>query len=89
MRSTMTDSHDVAGITCVEVMALLSEYAGGDVSRTRATQIEAHVAGCRQCEQFGTGFGQLLQMMRTRLREADPVPDEVAARLRATVQAAQ
>jgi predicted anti-sigma-YlaC factor YlaD len=75
----------VAGITCSGVMEVLSAYADGEVDRNVATQIEAHVAGCRWCEQFGGGFGQMLQTMRTRLAEADPLPTDVESRLRATL----
>jgi hypothetical protein len=86
MGTPMIDSQDVAGITCIGVMDALSAYADGDIDRALAMRIEAHVAGCRRCGQFGTGFVQLLQVMRTRLRDAEPVPRDVAARLRAALE---
>lgn len=72
---------DVAGITCAGVLHALSAYADGEVDRALAAQIEAHVAGCHWCEQFGGGFAQLLQTMRSRMPQATPLPADVAARL--------
>ena len=70
-----------AGLSCGAVLERLSAYADGDIDRDVATAIEAHVSQCRQCEQFGAAFVRLLQTMRARLREPQPVPSDIAARL--------
>lgn len=75
----------VGGLTCREVMAALTDYADGDVDEAVAHRIEAHVAGCDTCATFGQGFGQMLTTMRRRLREAEPLPADVAARLQAAL----
>jgi len=79
------DEREVAGLTCAQVMAALSDYAEGDVPADLRARVEAHVAGCRQCEQFGAGFTALLAGMRRELAAPDPVDDEVVARLRRVV----
>jgi hypothetical protein len=66
-------------------MHALSDYAEGDVPADLRARIEAHVAGCRQCEQFGSGFTALLAGMRRALATPDPLDDGVVARLRRVV----
>lgn len=79
------DEREVAGLTCAQVMAALSDYAEGEVPADLRVRIEAHVAGCRQCEQFGAGFVALLAGMRRELAAPDPVDDDVVARVRRVV----
>ncbi|MGE0812418.1 MAG: anti-sigma factor [Vicinamibacterales bacterium] len=79
------DEREVAGLTCSQVLASLSAYADGEVPAALAARIEAHVAECRACERFGRDFSRLLTAMRRHLAAPDPVPDEVAARLRAAL----
>jgi hypothetical protein len=79
------DEREVAGLTCAQVMHALSDYAEGDVPADLRARIEAHVAGCRQCEQFGSGFTALLAGMRRALATPDPLDDDVVARLRRVV----
>ena len=67
------DDREVAGLTCAQVMRALSDYAEGDVPADLRARIEAHVAGCRQCEQFGAAFTALLAGMRRQLAAPDPV----------------
>jgi len=81
------DEREVAGLTCAEVMAALSDYADGDVPDDLRGRIEAHVAGCRQCERFGAGFVALLAAMRRQLAAPEPMEDEVVARLLAALTA--
>lgn len=79
------DEREVAGLTCAQVMAALSDYAEGEVPAEVRARIEAHVAACRQCEQFGAAFTALLAGMRRELASPDPVEDDVVARLRRAV----
>ena len=76
------DEREVAGLTCAQVMHALSDYAEGDVPADLRARIEAHVAGCRQCEQFGAAFAALLAGMRRQLAAPDVVDDDVVARVR-------
>ncbi|MEZ5289525.1 MAG: anti-sigma factor [Vicinamibacterales bacterium] len=79
------DERTVAGLTCSQVLEVLSAYADGEVPAALAARIDAHVAECRACERFGQGFTAMLAGMRRHLGPPDPVPDEVAARLRAAL----
>lgn len=80
------DERNVAGLTCAAVMEALSAYVEGDVPPALAAQIEAHVADCTQCARFGAGFSTLLSAMRRYLADPEPVPADVAARLRAAIR---
>lgn len=73
----------VAGITCGEVLAELSEYLSGDLESDRRGQLEAHVAGCDVCAQFGGRFGELVARLRSELLGVSPIPAEVVDRLAA------
>ena len=79
------DEREVAGLTCAQVMHALSDYAEGDVPADLRARIETHVAGCRQCEQFGAGFAALLAGMRRQLAAPDVVDDDVVARVRRAI----
>jgi anti-sigma factor RsiW len=76
---------EVAGLKCSEVMAELSRYLEGDLAPDRSAQIEAHVSECQACAAFGEGFGRMIEAVRTRLGEPEPVPADVAVRLRAAL----
>jgi len=75
----------VAGLTCSEVLADLSRYLDGDLAPGRRVQIEAHVSECQACAAFGLAFGDMVDAVRQRLREPEPVPADVAARLRSAL----
>jgi predicted anti-sigma-YlaC factor YlaD len=75
-------------LTCAEVLAALSEYVDGAVPAELAAGIEAHVAGCQGCAAFGRGFAVLLAAMRRQLAAPEPVPAEVATRLRVSLERA-
>lgn len=72
----------VAGLTCAEVLADLSPYLDGDLPPGRRGQIEAHVSECQACAAFGQAFGGMIAAVRARLREPEPVPAEIADRLK-------
>ncbi len=71
----------VGGLTCSEVLAGLSEYLDGELDPRRKAQVEAHVGACDVCARFGAGFQHLLQEVRSRMAEPEPIPGDVAARL--------
>jgi anti-sigma factor RsiW len=75
----------VAGLTCSQVMAALSDYADGDAPPDLRVRIEAHVAGCGQCAAFGGDFVALLAAMRRQLGPAGDAPADVLARVRAAI----
>ena len=83
------DDREVAGLTCSEVMADLSRYLDHDLPEARARQIEAHVTECQLCATFGAGFARLIDQVRERLSAPDPVPADIAERLRSALLAAE
>lgn len=65
----------VAGMTCREVLASLSEYLDGELDSPGTARLEAHVAGCDRCERFGGRFGAVVGALRRELGGAAPAPD--------------
>jgi len=57
----------VAGIRCIEVLELLSDYLDGDVSQEVKERIEAHLRGCDQCERFGGQVSSIVKSLREQL----------------------
>lgn len=81
------EEREVAGLTCSQVMESLSAFVDGEIPADLRARIEAHVAGCHLCERFGADFVRLLDAMRQHLAAPEPVPAEVADRLRAVLRA--
>lgn len=79
------DEREVAGLTCGQVMAVLSDVVDGGIVPALGARVEAHVAGCGRCARFGEQFVTLLQAMRRQLARPDEVPDAVLARVRAAL----
>jgi anti-sigma factor RsiW len=77
------DERQIAGITCGEVLAVLSEFLDGELSPARRQQVEAHLRGCDWCEKFGGRFTEVITALRSELREPEALNADVAARLRA------
>lgn len=73
---------EVAGIRCREVLERLSAYLDGELPRREVERVEAHLRGCDRCARFGGAFGDVVAGLRRRLGPAEPLSEEVAARLR-------
>ena len=71
----------VAGIRCIEVLELLSDYLDGDVSQEVKERNEAHLRGCDQCERFGGQMSSIVKSVRKHLKEPEPLDEGVAKRL--------
>ncbi len=71
----------VAGIRCIEVLELLSDYLDGDVSQEVKERIEAHLRGCDQCERFGGQVSSIVKSLREQLKEPEPLDEGVVKRL--------
>jgi predicted anti-sigma-YlaC factor YlaD len=72
----------VAGIRCIEVLEILSDYLDGDVSQEVKERIEAHLRGCDQCERFGGQMSSVVKSLRKQLKDPEPLDEGVAKRLR-------
>lgn len=76
----MAEDREVAGIRCFEVLGRLSDYLDGELSAPERQRIDAHLAGCSWCEQFGGHLGQVVGRLRAE-RDAVKLDDAGARRL--------
>lgn len=70
-----------AKATCREVVALLTEYMEGGLSRAAVAAMEAHLAGCVACSEYLASLRTTRAAVRGLGQET--IPREVVARLRA------
>jgi len=74
----MPEKRLVGGLWCDDVLAALPEYLDGSLPAAVRGQAEQHLAGCTWCEQFGGDYAELVQVIKARLAEPDPVPPDLA-----------
>lgn len=79
----MAHERKIAGMTCGDVLAELSDYLDGDLIPERRDQILAHLQGCDVCERFGGVFTAAIRSLRVRGTGVDPEGDAAFERLRA------
>lgn len=77
----MAHDRDVAGIRCTSVLAHLSEYIDGELDNETRSRIDAHLAGCDWCEQFGGVFSSIIRDLRRSLADPPGPPQDVQDRL--------
>ncbi len=78
----------VAGMTCGEILAVLSDFLDGDLDAPRQQHVIEHLRGCDWCERFGGSFSEIVGSLRRELAEPAPLSAEVAARLRSRIAGA-
>lgn len=80
----MTSRFDkvVAGITCGQVLASLSDYLDGELPPEARARIEDHLRGCSECARFGGEFQSTVQALKAHLTASARLPASVRARLR-------
>ena len=80
-------AHDrvVGGMSCGEVLSLLSDYLDDSLSYSTRLQIEEHLLGCDWCEKFGGEFSRTVELLRRSVSADEPLPEEVSERLRAVL----
>lgn len=80
------EEREVAGIRCGAVLADLGEYVDGALDAAQKARIDAHLAGCDQCERFGGAYAETVRAVRARARPATVALDEglLARLVRAT-----
>jgi anti-sigma factor RsiW len=57
----MHNERMAGGLRCSEVLALLSEFADGELEAPVVEQIRAHVTECPNCLRFGGSFQKMLE----------------------------
>lgn len=78
----MKGERSVAGLTCSEVLARLSDFVDGELSADDVEQLRQHVGGCDVCERFGDRFARIVRSLRDSRDDAADVPPDISARLR-------
>ncbi len=76
------DEKVIAGLSCNDVLARLSDYLDGDLGAADREQVEGHLRGCEGCTRFGGEFRTTVQALKAHLRRAASVPPGVLDRLR-------
>ena len=74
----------VAGISCAQVLARLSDYLDGDLADDARARIEEHLRGCDECARFGGELRSTVRALRANLSEGG-LPAAVRERLRAAL----
>jgi anti-sigma factor RsiW len=70
------------GLTCRELVELVTEYLEGTLAAEERARFEAHLAGCRHCRAY-LGQMRLTLAALGRLTEEDVAPAAEATLLRA------
>jgi RNA polymerase sigma-70 factor, ECF subfamily len=71
---------NVSGMTCSEVLAVLSDYVDGDASCADRARIETHLRECSVCARFGGHFSRIVHNERLGATEPN---DALLASIRA------
>jgi anti-sigma factor RsiW len=79
------DEKVVAGISCGQVLARLSDYLDGELEAPARAQVEAHLAGCDGCARFGGELRSTVRALREHLGAPGGLPEALRRRLRAAV----
>ena len=71
----------VAGLSCSEVLAQLSDYIDGELGAAEVKHIEEHLLGCPNCERFGKNFGSMVVSLRRTPDAPESVDSKLVSRL--------
>ena len=75
-------------MTCEELVGLLLDFVGGDLSPEQRAAIEQHLCGCPPCVRHTEEYRLTIRVTRL-LPKADPLPPALEARLRAALAEAE
>jgi anti-sigma factor RsiW len=73
-------------VSCEELVNLLLDFVGGDLTPEQRKEIEQHLCDCPPCVQHVEEYRLTIRVTRL-LPKADPLPPAVEARLRAALAA--
>lgn len=69
------------GLSCEEVLALLSDYLDGELSPADLGKVEAHLSACDGCTKFGGQFRATVVALKSHLAAGPRLPDRIRDRL--------
>ena len=67
----MAEPRTIAGLSCFDVLAELSDFVDGTLPADRRAQVEAHLAQCDACTRFGAEFSAVVTAARALVRPPD------------------
>ncbi len=76
----------VGGISCAEVLELLSEFVDGELDSPVREKVEEHLRGCEACSRFGSDFKALLSVLRRNRARWATLPEGFRERLRRIIE---
>lgn len=80
----MPEVRIVAGLSCRDVLAHLSDFVDGTLEADVRVRILEHLAGCNWCEEFGGRFSGIVRALKR--ASDDKLEESVAARLMRRLQ---
>ncbi len=85
----MKPDHEItiAGLSCSQVLARLSDYLDGDLPAEERQALEAHLRGCDRCARFGGEFRAVVGALRSHLSRSGQLPGGFRERLRRALEA--
>ena len=75
----MPEPRIVAGLSCGDVLARLSDFVDGELEPEIRVRLLEHLAGCNWCEEFGGRFSGIVRSLKG--TAGARLEDDVAARL--------
>jgi len=57
----------IGGLGCGEVLERLSDYLDGELTAEVKSAVEAHIAECDRCAQFGVAFTTVIRNLKAGL----------------------
>jgi anti-sigma factor RsiW len=87
----MPEDTVIAGISCSQVLAHLSDFVDGVLPAEKVEALEAHLAECEHCARFGAEFTETLGQLKDQLvpegGSGGELAGDIAARLEARLNA--
>lgn len=71
----------VAGLSCRQVLELVSDYLDDELARDVRERVEQHLRGCEACARFGGELGATIRALRAHLEREDRMPEALRERL--------
>ncbi len=72
----------VGGMSCSQVLTVLSDYLDGELAPGVRATVELHLQGCDACTQFGGDLSATITALRAHLLAAADLPESVTSRFR-------
>ncbi len=82
----MTVERKAGGMSCSDVLAVLSDYVDDDLGMTDRARVESHLRECSVCERFGGRFSSVVHDVRNKLGAAPAVDMELVRALTARLR---